>query len=174
MDIGVWMRADVLAAKLEAQGRENPEQAWNMGRWPEGLSEKGEHRLFVASGDYWCGYFKISGDALFDSEDERTPFRLLFDTRTWTPIAPIPVKRFKGFTYRVPSDAPPPAHRPMLEAEVKKLEAEVKKLEKEKEAAVAAQDFERAAFFRGKADKLKKTILTSGSVSARPRADRQR
>src|SRR5579872_7454105 len=118
MDIGVWMRSDVLAGKLEAQ---NAEQSWKMGRWPKGLTKKGEHRLFVASGGLWCGYFKISGEALFDPEDKRNAFTLLFDTPTWTPIAPTPVKRFTGFTYKVPSDAPSPAylqsaHRKSLEA----------------------------------------------------------
>jgi len=40
--------------------------------------------------------------------------------------------------------------------DLKDLEGEIKKLEKEKEEAVAAQDFERAAALRDKADKLKK------------------
>jgi ATP-dependent Clp protease ATP-binding subunit ClpC len=40
--------------------------------------------------------------------------------------------------------------------DLKDLEGEIKKLEKEKEEAVAAQDFERAASLRDKADKLKK------------------
>jgi len=153
------MPADVLAEKLGADGARKPEQAWKLDRWPEGLSEKGEHRLFVASGDYWKGYFKISGDALFDPEDETAPFALLFDARTWTPIAPAPVKRFRGFTYKVPADAPPPARPPRLpEAEVKKLEAEIEKLDKAKKEAIATQDFERAAFFRDKAEKLKKKV----------------
>jgi len=95
VDIGVWMRADVLADKLEAQDERNPEQAWNMGRWPQGLSTKGEHRLFVASGGVWCGYFKLSGEALFNPDDVRAPYALLFDTRTWTQIPPTPVKRFR-------------------------------------------------------------------------------
>jgi len=40
--------------------------------------------------------------------------------------------------------------------DLKDLENEIKKLEKEKEEAVAAQDFEKAASMRDKADKLKK------------------
>lgn len=103
VDIGVWMNADVLADKLEAQDERNPEQAWNMGRWPHGLSTTGEHRLFVASSGVWSGYFKLSGEALFNPDDARAPYALLFDTRTWTPIAPTPVNRFRGFTYKVPS-----------------------------------------------------------------------
>jgi hypothetical protein len=109
VDLGVWMRADVLAEKLEAQDEKNPEQAWNMGRWPTGLSEKGEHRLFVASDGYWCGYFKLSGEALYNPEDSRTPYTLLFDTRTWTTIQPTPVNRFRGFTYKVPAVPSSPA-----------------------------------------------------------------
>jgi hypothetical protein len=109
------MRADVLAEKLEAQDEKNPEQAWNMGRWPHGLSEKGAHKLFVASDGFWCGYFELSGDALYNPEDERTPYTLLFDTRTWTAIPPTPVKRFWGFTYKVPAlsaSATPARNRP--------------------------------------------------------------
>ncbi len=34
-------------------------------------------------------------DALYHPDDMRTPYSLLFDTRTWTPIQPVPVKRFR-------------------------------------------------------------------------------
>ena len=105
MDIGVWMRPDVLAHKLEAQDERNTEEAWNLGRWPTSLSEQGEHRLFVACNGTWRGYFKLSPDALYNPDDARTPYTILFDTRTWTEITPIPVKRFRGFTYKVPEDA---------------------------------------------------------------------
>lgn len=103
MDLGVWMRADVLEHKLEARDERNPEQAWNLGRWPKGLSEPGEHRLFVACNGAWRGYFKLSGDALYNPDDSRTPYTILFDTRSWTRIEPVPVERFRGFTYSVPS-----------------------------------------------------------------------
>ena len=56
MDIGVYMRPDVLAHKLEAQDEKNPEEAWNLGRWPKVLSEKGEHRLFVACNECECSH----------------------------------------------------------------------------------------------------------------------
>jgi len=102
-DVGVWMRPEVLAHKLEARHHAKPMQAWNMGRWPTQLSHPGEHRLFVASNGAWRGYFKLCDHALYSPEDPAAPFTLLFDARTWTPIEAIPVKRFRSFTYRVPS-----------------------------------------------------------------------
>lgn len=102
MDIGVWMPAEVLADKLQARREANTEQAWNLSRWPSRLSEQGEHRLFVASNGAWRGYFTLSSDALYNPHDPSTPFSLLFDTCSWTPIQPMPAKRFRGFTYNVP------------------------------------------------------------------------
>jgi hypothetical protein len=101
-DIGVWMRPEVLAHKLAARHRTKPIEAWNMGRWPTRLSRPGQHRLFVASNRAWRGYFRLCDDALYTAEDARAPFTLLFDARTWTPIEPLPVEPFRGFTYRVP------------------------------------------------------------------------
>lgn len=106
MDIGIWMNATTLDEKLEARDEKNTEQAWNLARWPTGLSEKGEHRLFVASDGASRGYFRLAKDALYNPEDERTPFTILFDTRTWTTIPPTPAKRFRGFTYKVPAIVP--------------------------------------------------------------------
>ncbi len=109
MDIGVWMSPAVLDHKLEAQTEPNPEQAWNLSRWPKtGFPEGEKHKLFVACDGVWCGYFVLSGEALYNPEDERTPYTLLFDTRTWTEIDPVPVKRFRGFTYDVPGRSGPP------------------------------------------------------------------
>ncbi len=105
MDIGVSMRPDVLAHKLEARDERNPEEAWNLNRWPSALSEPGEHRLFVACNGAWRGFFKLAGEALYNPDDTRTPYTILFDTRTWTPISPVPVKHFRGFTYDVPRTA---------------------------------------------------------------------
>ena len=103
VDVGVWMSADVLAHKLEAQHARNPEQVWNLSRWPSRLCQIGEHRLFVASDGVWQGYFRLMADALYSPNDDRAPFALLFDTRTWTTIEPVVVKRFRGFTYNVPN-----------------------------------------------------------------------
>lgn len=104
MDIGVWMSPGVLEAKLEQADTAKPEAAWNLARWPSGMQEGDAHRLFVACGGQWIGYFKLSGEALYLPEDERTPYVILFDTRSWTEIRPEPVTRFRGFTYKVTSD----------------------------------------------------------------------
>ena len=102
-DIGVWMRPEVLTHKLAARHGPRPIEAWNMGRWPTRLSRPGHHHLFVASNAAWRGYFTLCDDALYTAEDPRAPFTLLFDARTWTPIAPLLVAHFRGFTYRVPA-----------------------------------------------------------------------
>jgi hypothetical protein len=121
MDIGVWMAAATLEHKLEARDEKNTEQAWNLSQWPHGLSEEGQHRLFVASGGIWRGYFVLAGEALYSPDIVGTPFTLLFDTKTWTEIpSTVPAKRFRGFTYRVPrinadgtlTPPPPPPQKP--------------------------------------------------------------
>ena len=101
-DIGVCMRPEVLAHKLAARHGAKLIEAWNMGRWPTHLSQPGPHHLFVASNGTWRGYFTLCDDALYTAADPCAPFTLLFDARTWTPIDPIPVEHFRGFTYRVP------------------------------------------------------------------------
>ena len=53
MDIGVWMSAEVLEHKLKAREERNPEQTWNLTRWPKGFTQEGDHRLYVASGGNW-------------------------------------------------------------------------------------------------------------------------
>jgi len=106
MDIGVCMSAEVLADKLQARQEDNTEQAWNLSRWPKRFTQDGEHRLFVASKGAWRGYFTLSGEALFSPNDLSTPYTLLFDTRTWTPILAVSAKRFRSFTYKVPSANP--------------------------------------------------------------------
>lgn len=116
MDIGICMPPEVLAHKLEARDEPNPEQAWNLARWPNGLSAPGQHRLFVASRGLWRGYFLLARDGLFNPRDPCTPFAILFDTRTWTRIPPAPASRFRGFTYAVPtvpSQDTPPAPLPV-------------------------------------------------------------
>lgn len=105
MDVGVWMAAEVLAHKLEARHQRNREQVWNLSRWPKRLSGEGEHRLFVASQGAWRGYFSLSPEALYNPNDASAAYALLFDTRSWTRIAPVPVKHFRGFTYKVPRPA---------------------------------------------------------------------
>ena len=102
MDIGVWMSQEVLEHKLQAREQENTEQTWNLSRWPRGFTEEPGHRLFVAAKGAWRGYFILSGEALYSPNDVSSPYTLLFDTCTWTPVEPAPAKRFRGFTYKVP------------------------------------------------------------------------
>lgn len=106
MDIGVCMSAKIFDDKLQARDQENTEQAWNLTRWPKGFTEEGEHRLFVAVDGAWRGYFKLNPEALFNPDDDSAPFTLLFDTCTWRPTSAVPVKRFRGFTYKVPEANP--------------------------------------------------------------------
>lgn len=105
MDIGVWMTSQTLSAKLDEADLGHPEAAWNMARWPKGFSSdpKVPNRLFVACGGQWLGYFIISREMLYLPEDKRTPYVLLFDTRSWTALPDgLDRKRFRGFTYNVP------------------------------------------------------------------------
>ena len=112
MDVGVYMSKAVLAHKLAARNEPNPEQVWNLARWPSVLSAPGPHRLFVACEAAWRGYFVLANEATFNPRDPRAPYGLLFDTRSWTKMAPIPARPFRGFTYDVPAaplhSAPPP------------------------------------------------------------------
>ena len=101
MDVGVWMSAQVLEHKLQAREEDNTEQAWNLSRWPAGFTAEGQHRLFVATGGAWSGYLILSPAALFSPDDPSVPFTLSFDTCSWTPVDPVPTKRFRGFTYKV-------------------------------------------------------------------------
>jgi hypothetical protein len=107
MDIGVCMNKAVLAHKLAARDQSNPEEAWNLARWPSVLSTPGVHRLFVACDGVWRGYFVLAAEATFNPRDRRAPYGLLFDTRSWTRIDPVPATRFRGFTYDVPNLPPP-------------------------------------------------------------------
>jgi len=102
MDIGIWMSVEVLEDKLQARQENNTEQAWNLSRWPKRFTAEDEHRLFVAVNGAWRGYFTLSHEALFNPNDQSVPYTLLFDTCSWIPIDPVPVKRFRGFTYNVP------------------------------------------------------------------------
>jgi hypothetical protein len=120
MDIGVCMSKAVLAHKLAARDESNPEEAWNLARWPSGLSSPGVHRLFVAYDGMWRGYFVLAAEATLNTRDRRAPFGLLFDSRSWTRIAPAPATRFRGFTYDVPKlppDIPAPPRSDQAPAE---------------------------------------------------------
>ena len=97
------MSRAVFAHKLELRTSRNPEAAWNLRNWPEGYVAGGHNRLFIACEGKWIGYFKLAPDAVFNPKDSAAPYTLLFDTRSWTPIKSVPVRRFRAFTYKVPS-----------------------------------------------------------------------
>jgi len=103
MDVGICMSREVLADKLALREGRNPEAAWNLRVWPEGFVEGASNRLFVACGGKWIGYFRMGSDMLYNRHDRATPYTMLFDTRTWTRIEPVPAPRFRGFTYDVPA-----------------------------------------------------------------------
>jgi len=91
------MSAEVLDHKLEAQTDRNTEEAWNVRSVPKGLGKPGQvDRLFVACNGAWCGFFKLSPEVLWSPVDKKAPWTLLFDTKTWSSIKPVPVKRFRG------------------------------------------------------------------------------
>jgi hypothetical protein len=77
--------------------------------WPAGYAEGEENRVFIASEGKWIGYFKMAPYMIWNRFDAAVPYTLVFDTRTWTPIPHVPVHRFRGFTYSVPTVAEPTA-----------------------------------------------------------------
>ena len=92
MDLGVVMRGEILADK-RADGRAGRRLAtWNT------------RRLFVACAGSWRGYFPLSGDVVWNPQDDAVPYALIFDPRHWTPIAAVPSPRFRGWRYL---DSPP-------------------------------------------------------------------
>jgi len=100
-DIGLYTSEVTLAHKLEhATDTSNTEATWNMRGLPKKLGKGDEpDRLYFATGGYWRGYFVLSGDILWNPEDDEKPYSLIFDTASWTPIDPIPARRFRGFRY---------------------------------------------------------------------------
>ena len=113
-DVGVWMAPSVLEHKLEdGEPPGRSQTTWNCRRLPKRLSEESPpHRLFVASGGVWRGYFRLLPDVLWNPEDEKAPYALIFDAASWVEIPPVPVRRFRGFIYDVPAvplREPPPS-----------------------------------------------------------------
>jgi hypothetical protein len=98
-DIGIYTSGVTLEHKLEqAEDGKGKEATWNMGRLPQGLGKgEGPDRLFFAAEGLWRGYFILAGDILYNPEDDKKPYSLIFDVTTWTEVAPVPVKRFRGF-----------------------------------------------------------------------------
>ena len=102
------MSRAVLAHKLEYRTSRNPRATWNLRNCPSFVKGE-ENRLFIACEGNWIGYFKLASYVLWNRFDDAVPYALVFDTRTWTPIPHAPVKRFRGFTYNVPSTTEPAA-----------------------------------------------------------------
>jgi len=100
-DIGIYTSGVTLAHKLDqAEDGKGREATWNMGRLPQGLGKgEGPDRLFFAADGCWRGYFVLAEDILYNPDDEEKPYSLIFDVTTWTEIAPVPVRKFRGFRY---------------------------------------------------------------------------
>ena len=104
MHIGIHTRWEILEDKLEQrEDRRRTTATWQITRLPEKLSKEGPNYLFVAVDGTSQGYFTLKDEILFNPEDSRCPYSLVFDTRTWVEIRPIKTKRFRGFTYHTPS-----------------------------------------------------------------------
>lgn len=97
------MSPEVFEDKLSHASERNPRATWETSRPPGGLKEGETNRLFVASGGFWRGWFVLDDAVLWNKEDEKAPFSFVFDTRTWTPIAPVPAKRFRGMRSVIPA-----------------------------------------------------------------------
>jgi hypothetical protein len=102
------MGAGVLEHKLEeAQEHRKRPSVWLTARPPVRLSEGvPPHRLFVACDGAWRGYFTLLPEFVYDPDNARAPFGLLFDPGSWVEIPSVSVRRFRGFTYAVPPTQP--------------------------------------------------------------------
>jgi hypothetical protein len=109
VDLGVTMSPEVFEEKLEqAEDPRHKVATWNTRRLPTRLTPGWTNRLFVASAGAWQGYFDLSGEVLWNPEDESAPYALIFNPRHWTPIAPVPVARFRGWRYLETPPSPAP------------------------------------------------------------------
>ena len=108
MDIGVYWSPAVLAHKLERRDRPGRvEEVWNVRHCPKGMGESAGDRLVVACDGRWRGCFRLVPEVLFNPRDPACPYALIFDAKSWTPLADaIPCKPFRGWTYAVPTTLP--------------------------------------------------------------------
>ena len=98
------MSWEVLEDKLEQrEGVGRFEATWQLTRLPTKLAKEGANYLFVSVGGKWQGYFTLKDEVLWNPEDTRAPYSLVFDTRTWVDMKPQATKRFRGFTYDTPA-----------------------------------------------------------------------
>lgn len=103
MHIGIHTRWEILEGKLEDRDDARRTTAtWQLTRLPEKLSKDGPNYLFVAVDGAWRGYFTLREEILWNPEDTRAPYSLIFDTRSWVEIKPLKTHRFRGFTYNTP------------------------------------------------------------------------
>ncbi|MBI4701222.1 MAG: hypothetical protein HY744_08705 [Deltaproteobacteria bacterium] len=106
MDIGVYWSAALLAHKLERREQRGcVQEVWNVRHCPKGMGESADgNRFVVASQGRWRGYFRLLPEVLFNPRDPACPYALIFDAKSWTPIAQsIPCRPFRGWTYQVPT-----------------------------------------------------------------------
>ena len=110
MDLAIVMRREVLEDKLEeGRVRRRAVATWNTRRLPKRLTPGWTNRLYVACQGSWRGSFAFSGDVYWNPQDEAAPYALIFDPRTWKPIATaIPCSGFRGWCY---VDSPPSSER---------------------------------------------------------------
>jgi hypothetical protein len=104
MDLGIVMRGEVLQDKRAAGRADRAVAMWNTRRVPTRLTAGWTNRLYVACTGWWRGYFPLSGDVLWNPQDDTAPIALIFDPRRWTPIAAVSAPRFRGWRYL---DSPP-------------------------------------------------------------------
>jgi hypothetical protein len=103
VDLGISMSGTILGEKLEeAEERGHQIGTWNTRRLPTRLTPGWTNRLFVASGGMWIGYFPLSGDVMWNPEDEQAPYAIIFDPRRWKEIEPQAAPRFRGWRYLDP------------------------------------------------------------------------
>jgi len=100
MNLGVVMREEVHEDKLEeAQERGRREATWNTRRLPTRLTPGWSNRLYVACGGFWRGWFPLSGEVLWNAEDEGAPYAMIFEAAGWRRIGAVAAPRFRGWRY---------------------------------------------------------------------------
>ena len=113
------MIPEVFEEKLEeGEDRRRDMATWNTRRLPTRLTPGWTNRLYVASAGVWQGYFELSGDVLWNPEDDSAPYALIFNPRHWTPIAPEPVARFRGWRYLETPPGPTPQQTTSAQASI--------------------------------------------------------
>lgn len=107
MDIGLCWSAAVLEHKLERFEQEGVvEEVWNCRSLPQGLDPRPDgNRLFIAVDQQWVGFFRLVPEVLYNPEDSGCPYAIIFDAKSWRRLPnPVPCRRFRGWTYKIPLD----------------------------------------------------------------------